>query len=62
MMNNRTEWILERVASIVDRWDKEEYTADSLPMRGLSPFSVESCMVFDCVLCVKNPVFSMVFK
>lgn len=35
MKSSRPEWILERVSSIVDRWDKEEYTKDSLPMRGL---------------------------
>ena len=35
MKDNRAEWILERVETIIDRWDKDEYTADSLPMRGL---------------------------
>lgn len=35
MKDNRAEWILERVESIIDRWDKKEYTADSLPVRGL---------------------------
>lgn len=35
MDNSKAEWILGRLESIIDRWDKEEYTSDSLPMRGL---------------------------
>ena len=29
------DWTLDRIISIIDRWDKPEYTTDSLSMRGL---------------------------
>ena len=31
----KEEWILARLETIIARWDRTEYTADSLPMRGL---------------------------
>ena len=35
MKDDKAEWILGRLESIIDRWDTPEYTANSLPMRGL---------------------------
>ena len=29
------DWLAERVSSVIARWDKPQYTADSQPMRGL---------------------------
>ena len=31
----KTDYILDRIESIVDRWDKANYTTENLPLKGL---------------------------
>ena len=35
MDEKKAEWILSRLESILDRWDKPKYTIDNLSMLGL---------------------------
>ena len=35
MDNSKAKWVLERVGSLVKRWDKEKYTNGNRPLQGM---------------------------